>query len=661
MPVPSSISDLSTTPSLNSPAGTESPSTVDDYLRTHAAFIKQVDGGAVKAEGLAATGGSALVGYDGGTVQAVLDEAKPMANYTALRNYTGRATGVRITQSGLAGFFRRDDADTTSADNGGTTIVDASGLRWKRLVDGWVNVKWFEAVGDGSADDLAKLIKARDAAAAVLKTLYFPAGEYGISDRFMFADGGDAFFEPGATIKLLTNTQPGGAVSGPYPTQTMPIQVHNLTVDCNNFAGENGIGFGHIIGAKLVNLTVKNCVHSTTAFGGKALQFEGIPATNVQVLGFSAENCTVGIDIGAHTPNGSGQTVHISISNVSMKNVDIPVYVNDTNTLTAPDSFDAVEVLIDGLHCRNCGRLKYSGATATDGGIFVADRGYKLTARNVVVVNDRGTYGSTAYGGIGALTRGAFKGLILDDVLIDADCTALFDFNISTFQSANNAQTGMYILANNVRYYGNLDYVVKGPTGDSRIGPCRLEGVEIGSSAATLAGLLEAPVHAYTGAVLEVIDRDNAFQSTGLRTFNRLAAMGNTLSSAGMIGKKAQAIASGSWTPIDGSTAGLAFTGVSGAWFRLGEMVVAYGAATYPTTADTAAAKLGGLPFTLENSAQARATGILTVSSKAGVQQLYPELNSNVAPLLSGSGAGVTNADCSGGFFTFMFIYPAKA
>ena len=43
MPVPSSISDLSTTPALNSPPGSESPSSIDDYLRTHAAFIKQVD------------------------------------------------------------------------------------------------------------------------------------------------------------------------------------------------------------------------------------------------------------------------------------------------------------------------------------------------------------------------------------------------------------------------------------------------------------------------------------------------------------------------------------------------------------------------------------------------------------------------------------------
>lgn len=39
MPVPASINDLSTTAGNNSPAGSESPTTTDDYLRTHAAFI----------------------------------------------------------------------------------------------------------------------------------------------------------------------------------------------------------------------------------------------------------------------------------------------------------------------------------------------------------------------------------------------------------------------------------------------------------------------------------------------------------------------------------------------------------------------------------------------------------------------------------------------
>jgi len=41
MAVPSAITDLSTTPASNSPAGTESVSTMDDYLRTLSAFIRQ--------------------------------------------------------------------------------------------------------------------------------------------------------------------------------------------------------------------------------------------------------------------------------------------------------------------------------------------------------------------------------------------------------------------------------------------------------------------------------------------------------------------------------------------------------------------------------------------------------------------------------------------
>lgn len=39
MPLPSSINDLSTTAGSNSPAGSESPSLIDDYLRTYASFI----------------------------------------------------------------------------------------------------------------------------------------------------------------------------------------------------------------------------------------------------------------------------------------------------------------------------------------------------------------------------------------------------------------------------------------------------------------------------------------------------------------------------------------------------------------------------------------------------------------------------------------------
>lgn len=42
MPVPSTFADLSTTPASNSPAGSESPTDGDNYIRTLAAFLKSI-------------------------------------------------------------------------------------------------------------------------------------------------------------------------------------------------------------------------------------------------------------------------------------------------------------------------------------------------------------------------------------------------------------------------------------------------------------------------------------------------------------------------------------------------------------------------------------------------------------------------------------------
>lgn len=70
-------------------------------------------------------------------------DAIRMQSYTALRAYTGNAQAVDITTPGVAGRFNRDDSDTTTADNGGTVIVDGYGRRWKRLHNGIVYPEWF--------------------------------------------------------------------------------------------------------------------------------------------------------------------------------------------------------------------------------------------------------------------------------------------------------------------------------------------------------------------------------------------------------------------------------------------------------------------------------------------------------------------------------------
>jgi hypothetical protein len=84
---------------------------------------------------------------------AVLNSAQMcLADYTALRAHTG-ANGIKsiyitgylvsAAPSGIAGEFTRDDSDTTSADNAGTIIVDASNRRWKRIFSGNIRAGWF--------------------------------------------------------------------------------------------------------------------------------------------------------------------------------------------------------------------------------------------------------------------------------------------------------------------------------------------------------------------------------------------------------------------------------------------------------------------------------------------------------------------------------------
>ena len=58
----------------------------------------------------------------------------------------------------------------------------------------------------------------------------------------------------------------------------------------------------------------------------------------------------------------------------------------------------------------------------------------------------------------------------------------------------------------------------------------------------------------------------------------------------------------GTWTPNDASGAGLAFSGASGVYIKVGSKVVVGGTLTFPSTAAAQQATLGGLPFPIINA-----------------------------------------------------------
>ena len=165
--------------------------------------------------------------YDDGTVQDVMDGAKSLQDYAALRAYTGPATGVRITTPGIAGFFQRD-ADVSTADNGGTIIVDASGRRWKRVFDGAISVKWFGAAGNGVDDDTQAFHKASQSGGLVEITpgIYYlsPSSLAALPNGRITLSAGTRFWakDPEASVikteyaanPLIYSNQPNSSVIG---------------------------------------------------------------------------------------------------------------------------------------------------------------------------------------------------------------------------------------------------------------------------------------------------------------------------------------------------------------------------------------------------------------------------------------------------------------
>jgi hypothetical protein len=116
---------------------------------------------------------------------------RELTNYNALRAYTGLATRVYIEgtspitglPSAIAGDFVYNSNDTTSADNGGTIIVDALGRRWYREFTGDVSVTWFGADPTGVSDSGAAIAAATNS--CVGKRIKFPYGTYTVANQIV--------------------------------------------------------------------------------------------------------------------------------------------------------------------------------------------------------------------------------------------------------------------------------------------------------------------------------------------------------------------------------------------------------------------------------------------------------------------------------------------
>lgn len=114
----------------------------------------------------------------------------------------------------------------------------------------------------------------------------------------------------------------------------------------------------------------------------------------------------------------------------------------------------------------------------------------------------------------------------------------------------------------------------------------------------------------------------------------------------------------GTWTPSDGSGAGLSFANVSATYVRIGKLVYAHCRLDYPATADATAAKIAGLPFTSANNSAVR-QGLISYSTSATARWLLVDQNATTATIFVQAGSSITNAGMSSAVNWFTFIYEA--
>ena len=117
MPLPTLITELSTTAASNYPAGTDSPATLDDVQRAHGAFIAQIRDGTVAVAGTGLTGTASALSIGGNAATATLA--------TNATNVTGTIASAVTATTQTAGDNSTKVATTAYV----KTATDASGVQ----------------------------------------------------------------------------------------------------------------------------------------------------------------------------------------------------------------------------------------------------------------------------------------------------------------------------------------------------------------------------------------------------------------------------------------------------------------------------------------------------------------------------------------------------
>lgn len=114
---------------------------------------------------------------------------------------------------------------------------------------------------------------------------------------------------------------------------------------------------------------------------------------------------------------------------------------------------------------------------------------------------------------------------------------------------------------------------------------------------------------------------------------------------------------SGTWTPADGSGAGLTFTYAEGTYIKVGGQVTCWARIEYPVTSDTTAAAVQGFPFPFGGSTVDRVGGPVVYTNYGEYISVLGVNSQSKIQIFRTTGSGPTNANLSGKQVWFTATY----
>ena len=172
-----------------------------------------------------------------------------LATYAALRSYTGgkmiAVVGGRSNYfDGGFGRFAVKASDSTSADNGGTILVDAKGRRWHRIIQTeYGNPEWF-----GMSESVADNAPLVEKCLSIVGSAFIRRGEFPIQNTLRVLAGQALIGQVDKSIFVINDSTKAGILTHDYSTNNgvaktqQGISIKNIRV---KGTAKFGFGFTH--------------------------------------------------------------------------------------------------------------------------------------------------------------------------------------------------------------------------------------------------------------------------------------------------------------------------------------------------------------------------------------------------------------------------------